>query len=35
MIINGEEGWEVMLPEGVADIIKDQRLFGYQRRRQR
>ncbi|MBP9601547.1 MAG: TonB-dependent receptor [Lutibacter sp.] len=31
-IANGEEGWEEMLPEGVADIIKDERLFGYSRR---
>ncbi len=33
MITNGEEGWEEMLPEGVPDIIKDHRLFGYSRRR--
>jgi hypothetical protein len=32
-IVKGEEGWEEMLPDGVADIIKDQRLFGYKRRR--
>jgi len=24
MIINGENGWEDMLPEGVAEIIKDE-----------
>ena len=33
MIVNDEGGWEEMLPDGVADIIKDQRLFGYTRRR--
>jgi len=33
MIQDNEEGWEDMLPEGVADTIKDQRLFGYTRRR--
>jgi len=33
MIANGEENWEDMLPEGIADIIKDQRLFGYSKRR--
>ena len=33
MIQDGEEGWEDMLPDGIADIIKDQRLFGYTRRR--
>ena len=33
MITNGEEGWEEMLPEGIPDIIKDHRLFGYSRRR--
>ncbi|MCB0472737.1 MAG: TonB-dependent receptor, partial [Flavobacteriaceae bacterium] len=32
-IAQGEEGWEEMLPEGIADIIKDHRLFGYSRRR--
>tara|TARA_B110000858_G_scaffold59203_1_gene68957 strand:- start:604 stop:2040 length:1437 start_codon:yes stop_codon:yes gene_type:complete len=29
MISKDEEGWEEMLPEGVADIIKEQKLFGY------
>ena len=29
MIIKGEEGWEEMLPEGIAEIIKQKRLFGY------
>lgn len=32
MIANGETGWEKMLPEGIADIIKDYRLFGYTRK---
>jgi hypothetical protein len=32
MIVKGEEGWEEMLPDGVAKIIKDQRLFGYSKR---
>jgi hypothetical protein len=33
MIFKGEEGWEEMLPDGVAKIIKDQRLFGYSKRK--
>ncbi len=33
MISNGENGWEEMLPEGIADVIKDERLFGYSRRK--
>jgi hypothetical protein len=33
MIGDCEEGWEEMLPEGVSDIIKDQRLFGFSRRK--
>ncbi len=33
MITDGEEGWEEMLPEGVPDIIKEHRLFGFSRRR--
>ncbi|NNC70177.1 MAG: TonB-dependent receptor, partial [Flavobacteriaceae bacterium] len=33
MIADGEEGWEEMLPDGVPDIIKEHRLFGYSRRR--
>jgi hypothetical protein len=28
MIMNGEEGWEGMLPEGVAKLIKQKSLFG-------
>lgn len=30
MIGNNEEGWEEMLPDGIADLIKADRLFGYQ-----
>ncbi|WP_445382285.1 TonB-dependent receptor [Robiginitalea sp. IMCC43444] len=26
-LTNGEEGWEDMLPEGIAEIIKEKRLF--------
>ncbi|WP_298263043.1 TonB-dependent receptor [uncultured Lutibacter sp.] len=33
MIANGKNGWEEMLPIGIAEIIKDQRLFGYSRRK--
>ena len=33
MIGDCEEGWEEMLPEGVSDIIKEQRLFGFSRRK--
>ncbi len=33
MIAEGQEGWEEMLPQGISDIIKEQRLFGYSRRR--
>jgi len=29
MISNGSSGWEVMLPKGVAEIIKRDNLFGY------
>ncbi len=28
MIANGEEGWEAMLPQGVAKLIKEKSLFG-------
>ncbi|MFD1613977.1 TonB-dependent receptor [Gelatiniphilus marinus] len=31
-IENGERGWENMVPEGIADLIKDYRLFGYTRK---
>ncbi|WP_223034319.1 TonB-dependent receptor [Hanstruepera marina] len=30
MISEGEDGWETMLPEGVAKIIEDKCLFGYE-----
>ncbi len=33
MIANGKRGWEEMVPMGIADIIKDERLFGYSRRK--
>ena len=33
MITNGEKGWEKMLPEGIAELIKQKRLFGYSRTR--
>jgi hypothetical protein len=33
MIIEGEEGWEEMLPEGIPETIKQNRLFGYSRNR--
>ena len=29
MINNGEVGWEQMLPEGIANLIKDKKLFDY------
>jgi len=29
MIHEGQKGWEKLLPTGIADLIKDQRLFGY------
>ncbi len=32
MIADGETGWEDMLPEGTADLIKDYRLFGFTRK---
>ena len=32
MIQNGITGWENMLPEGISEIIKDERLFGYSKR---
>ncbi|PQJ78804.1 nicotinate-nucleotide adenylyltransferase [Polaribacter porphyrae] len=35
MIRNGEDGWEEMLPEGIAETIKQKRLFGYSRSRNR
>mgnify|MGYP005993898791 CR=1 FL=1 len=33
MIISNENGWEEMLPEGIAEIIKKDRLFGYSKRK--
>lgn len=33
MIENGEHGWEEMLPKGIAETIKAERLFGYSKRR--
>jgi hypothetical protein len=33
MIRTGTAGWEEMLPEGVSEIIKDERLFGYSKRK--
>jgi hypothetical protein len=30
MISNGDEGWEDMLPKGVAELIKTKQLFGYE-----
>ena len=33
MVKDGEEGWEEMLPEGVSEMIKNNRLFGYIKRR--
>jgi hypothetical protein len=29
MITNGTPGWERMLPKGIAEIIKEHNLFGY------
>jgi len=31
-ISEGKRGWEKMLPEGIADLIKDYRMFGYTRK---
>jgi len=33
MIVNGDDGWEDMLPPGISDMIKDKRLFGYSPRK--
>lgn len=33
MITAGESGWEEMLPEGIAEIIKKDRLFGYSKKK--
>lgn len=29
MIMKGQTGWETMLPEGIAELIKEKQLFGY------
>jgi len=33
MIVKGDKGWEEMLPEGIPEIIKQKRLFGYSKTR--
>jgi len=33
MIAAGNHGWEEMLPIGIADTIKEERLFGYSKRK--
>jgi hypothetical protein len=33
MIKDGVSGWEDLLPDGTAEIIKDDKLFGYRRKR--
>jgi hypothetical protein len=33
MIKDGEDGWEDMLPTGIAEVIKEKRLFGCSRRK--
>ena len=33
MISKGKNGWEEMLPQGIPEIIKEHRLFGYSRRK--
>jgi hypothetical protein len=30
MISKGEEGWQEQLPQGIAELIKNERLFGYE-----
>ena len=32
MISDGKKGWTKMLPEGIPDLIKDYRMFGYTRK---
>jgi hypothetical protein len=29
MIANSKDGWDEMLPKGIAETIKKQKLFGY------
>jgi len=33
MIMSSEPGWEEMLPGGIAELIKKDRLFGYVKRK--
>ena len=33
MLANGTHGWEDMLPKGIAEIIKQEGLFGYSKRK--
>ena len=35
IISDGEDGWEEMLPENTATMIKEQNLFGYQEKKDR
>ena len=32
MIKKGEDGWQTMLPPGIAETIETKRLFGYKKR---
>ena len=34
MIANDEEGWEEMLPENTANLVREQHLFGYQQKKE-
>jgi hypothetical protein len=34
MISKGKTGWEEMLPAGIAEIIKQNHLFGYDPKKQ-
>ena len=34
MIANDEEGWEEMLPENTASLVREQHLFGYQQKKE-
>lgn len=33
MIQEGQDGWQEMLPSGIAEMIEEKRLFGYSRRK--
>ncbi|TCI94747.1 TonB-dependent receptor [Tenacibaculum sp. M341] len=33
MIQNNEDGWQEMLPSGIAEVIEEKRLFGFSRRK--